>query len=175
MLRIVALSGSLLVLVSLAGCGDDAMPPPPPAADGGGRLDARVDARAGDGDIPPMPDGGMDAPPGEDAGSDGGDPCLGVDCSEMDDPCHLGVCNPATRDCEQQVRADGSSCDDGVPCTAGDVCASGACAGVAAPTAHTMTPIHDQDRIRIIPMPFSRPIVGRSIPAGNHPDGALHR
>jgi len=38
-----------------------------------------------------------------------------------------------------------------------------------------MTPIHDQDRIRIIPMPFSRPFVGRSIPAGYHPDGALNR
>ena len=62
---------------------------------------------------------------------------------------------------------DAFSCGARAICGRATTCAR---AGVATAPTHTMTPIHDQDRIRIIAMPFSRPC-GRSITAGNHPGG----
>ena len=98
------------VLVWAAGCGDDDRPVS--RTDGGG---------GGDTGMPPI-DGG-----GRDTGGGGG--CVGVDCSAMDDECNMGVCNPATGDCEQEPLADGTTCDDGDDCTMGDTCGAGTCDG----------------------------------------------
>lgn len=55
--------------------------------------------------------------------------CAGapLDCSAMDAPCEVGVCNPATGACEATVLGDGDRCDDGDLCTEGDTCIGGAC------------------------------------------------
>jgi hypothetical protein len=52
-----------------------------------------------------------------------------VDCSQLDDECIAGVCNSGTGLCETMPRADGTSCDDGLACTATDFCSAGSCLG----------------------------------------------
>ncbi len=59
----------------------------------------------------------------------GGDPCADVDCSDLDDACTVGVCNPDSGACEAQPADDGTSCDDGDACTETDVCTAGVCGG----------------------------------------------
>ena len=76
---------------------------------------------------------------------DDGDPCTlgdacgnggvcvgaGIDCSELDDPCHAGTCDGAGG-CVALTANAGGACDDLDPCTRDDVCAAdGSCAGVA--------------------------------------------
>ncbi len=52
-----------------------------------------------------------------------------VDCAAFDDVCNLGTCNAVTGVCEARPANEGGACDDAVPCTAPDVCASGVCGG----------------------------------------------
>lgn len=53
--------------------------------------------------------------------------CENVTCSATDQ-CHdVGTCNPATGQCTNPVKADGSSCDDSSACTSGDTCQNGTC------------------------------------------------
>jgi len=75
---------------------------------------------------------------------DDGDPCTGVfkcaagQCQRdtkskvvcdgsADTPCSHSACDPADGACKATPRSDGLACDDGAPCTAGDVCKAGAC------------------------------------------------
>jgi hypothetical protein len=52
-----------------------------------------------------------------------------TDCSSIPvDQCHEAVCG-ANGACVVQNRANGTSCDDGNPCTSNDVCTAGVCAG----------------------------------------------
>jgi hypothetical protein len=48
-----------------------------------------------------------------------------LNCSQLDDGCNLGVCVAGA--CAAQVLPVGTSCEDGDPCTKGDICAQGAC------------------------------------------------
>lgn len=61
--------------------------------------------------------------------------CTGVtrDCSEFDEPCRLGFCNPLTGACALEFAFDGAPCEDGQPCTLGDSCVQGTCVGKQAP------------------------------------------
>ena len=54
---------------------------------------------------------------------------VGTDCTGLDDACNAGACDPTTGACTAMPRPDGTSCDDGVPCTSPDTCTGGACAG----------------------------------------------
>lgn len=46
------------------------------------------------------------------------------------DQCHLpGTCLPATGECTNPPKPDGTACDDGSACTRRDTCRAGACAG----------------------------------------------
>jgi hypothetical protein len=56
--------------------------------------------------------------------------CLGggVDCSELDGDCAVGVCSDSGG-CESAPAPAGLSCDDGAPCTVGDTCGESGCAG----------------------------------------------
>jgi hypothetical protein len=49
------------------------------------------------------------------------------DCSASGDQCNDGVCNEGTDACEAQPKAGTPTCDDGLFCTVGDLCESGAC------------------------------------------------
>lgn len=61
-------------------------------------------------------------------GSDGVCGGAAIACGSLDDACHAGVCEGGT--CVAVPANAGGSCDDGDPCTVGDVCdASGGCAG----------------------------------------------
>jgi hypothetical protein len=96
---------------------DDAGAPidAPPAIDAAPATDAPGDPP----DAPEIPDAGpADAPL-----------ACPTDCSELDDPCHDGVCDGATGACVAITATDGTSCDDAMACTTGDVCTAGACAG----------------------------------------------
>ena len=55
--------------------------------------------------------------------------CAAVDCSDLDDPCNIGACDPATGACEVVALADLTACNDGHACTSNDACASGQCEG----------------------------------------------
>ena len=59
--------------------------------------------------------------------------CLGatpVDCSDLDDECVQGVCNPTDGSCEAQNLPNLTSCDDGLSCTQIDRCdGDGNCVG----------------------------------------------
>jgi hypothetical protein len=64
--------------------------------------------------------------------------CLGSNpiVCPASDQCHEGLCNPGTGACSDQPKADGSTCEDGNPCTVSDTCQGGACnAGPAQPPA----------------------------------------
>ncbi len=57
--------------------------------------------------------------------------CTGVTC-EPGDQCHeAGVCDPATGQCGNAPRRDGTTCDDGNPNTVQDACTAGVCAGIS--------------------------------------------
>jgi alpha-tubulin suppressor-like RCC1 family protein len=56
-----------------------------------------------------------------------------VSCAGQPATCHAIACDPASGKCESKPVADGTSCDDGNPCTAGDTCQGGTCS----PTANT--------------------------------------
>src|SRR5262249_18738706 len=44
------------------------------------------------------------------------------------DHCHdTCTCNPSTGQCSNPPKADGTTCDDGNPCTQNDICRSGVC------------------------------------------------
>jgi len=54
----------------------------------------------------------------------GGTPVV---CSALDQ-CHTaGVCNPATGQCSQPAKPNGTPCEDGNLCTLGDACVAGVC------------------------------------------------
>jgi hypothetical protein len=55
--------------------------------------------------------------------------CLGSakDCSNLDDDCNLGVCDPNDGSCDAQPANEGQSCDDGDACTLAEVCQAGVC------------------------------------------------
>lgn len=57
--------------------------------------------------------------------------CVGVplDCSSLSNACNLGVCHSASGTCRTTPANNGGACNDGLSCTAGDVCSNGACAG----------------------------------------------
>jgi hypothetical protein len=50
-----------------------------------------------------------------------------VVCAAMNDCHEAGVCDPATGLCDTPMKANGSPCDDGKACTAGDKCELGKC------------------------------------------------
>ncbi len=56
--------------------------------------------------------------------------------------CHdAGACDPASGDCTNPAKSDGTACDDGDACTVGDTCQDGGCApGVAVVSARHSTP-----------------------------------
>ncbi|MFQ5479465.1 MAG: hypothetical protein ACE5E4_12725, partial [Candidatus Binatia bacterium] len=57
--------------------------------------------------------------------------CIGtpLDCTILDGPCTIGVCNPVTVACEAQAGNEGGACDDGDACTQVDSCQAGTCVG----------------------------------------------
>lgn len=57
--------------------------------------------------------------------------CVGTprDCSQFDDLCRAGFCNPDTGNCAVEFMNEGESCDDGDSCTSFDMCQQGLCAG----------------------------------------------
>lgn len=80
---------------------------------------------------------------GENDPCDDGDPCTTgevcsggtcsggtpTDCSNLDDQCTVGVCNPGTGACEAQPTNENMPCDDGEACNTGEVCVAGTCQG----------------------------------------------
>lgn len=101
---------SALALLATGCGGDDGAP------EDSGPRDASADS-------PIDLDGGPEELP--DAG-----PCLidgaVLDCSHLDEPCQLGVCDPETGACIPVV-LDEVPCDDGDGCTVGDYCVEGTC------------------------------------------------
>jgi hypothetical protein len=67
---------------------------------------------------------------------DGDMNCVGVqmDCSDHDEGCLMGVCDPASGACVQVGQPTGTPCSDEDDCTHDDACADGACVGLAYPT-----------------------------------------
>ncbi len=57
--------------------------------------------------------------------------CKGVPnpCGAPNNPCMIGVCNEAQKTCVATPGNNGSACDDGNGCTAGETCSNGTCAG----------------------------------------------
>lgn len=56
---------------------------------------------------------------------------LDIDCTDLDDQCVLGHCNPLSGDCTVVSRPDGMACDDSLYCTVNDRCIDGECSGDA--------------------------------------------
>lgn len=52
-----------------------------------------------------------------------------ADCSALNDPCNVGVCDAETGICLVQPTNDGGPCDDGDACTTNDTCVGGTCVG----------------------------------------------
>jgi len=62
------------------------------------------------------------------AGGSGGSSACEVDCSQIQAPdCQVAQCNEQTGQCEVVADVDGTSCDDGLFCTANDTCQAGLC------------------------------------------------
>ncbi|MCA9623877.1 MAG: hypothetical protein KC731_32870 [Myxococcales bacterium] len=86
----------------------------------------------------PLPEGSLcddgDACTPEDFCSMG--TCVGgpADCTDLDGPCTIGQCTP--NGCVAVPKPDGTSCNDGDPCTSTDFCAAGTCIGTGGPTAY---------------------------------------
>ena len=75
---------------------------------------------------PDRPDGSVPQPEPEPEM----DPCAAVTCDAASDSCHvLGGCVGGRCSAETTVE-DGTSCDDGISATMGDVCVAGLCAGI---------------------------------------------
>jgi hypothetical protein len=53
-----------------------------------------------------------------------------LDCSHLNGPCSVGVCDPGQAECVVSAVAPGEDCDDGIACTAADVCVGGICEGI---------------------------------------------
>ncbi len=53
-----------------------------------------------------------------------------IDCSDLDDPCHVGVVDGLTGKCVAEARDDGTTCDDQDACTPYSECQSGECTGL---------------------------------------------
>ncbi len=55
--------------------------------------------------------------------------CVGSDksCTSENDVCNLGVCDPADGVCKKSPKTNGTLCEDGAFCTAGDTCQGGSC------------------------------------------------
>jgi hypothetical protein len=64
----------------------------------------------------------------------GGNP---VTCFAIDQCHNAGACDPATGQCSNPSKADGTACSDGNACTTADVCQGGTCRG----TPVTCTPV----------------------------------
>lgn len=62
--------------------------------------------------------------------------CVGsaaIDCSNLDDPCNIGVCDISNGSCyKNPIPLNGLACDDGKFCTLNDTCNNGVCAGTVA-------------------------------------------
>ncbi|MFO0755661.1 MAG: MYXO-CTERM sorting domain-containing protein [Byssovorax sp.] len=64
-------------------------------------------------------------------------------CAAMDS-CHTaGLCNPATGDCSNPSKADGTACDDGDACTQIDSCQAGTCKGSSPVSCKAKDECHD--------------------------------
>jgi photosystem II stability/assembly factor-like uncharacterized protein len=62
------------------------------------------------------------------------DPSTVVDCTGESEQCAQTSCNPASGECEVSPAEDGTTCEDGDPCTALDYCQAGECvSGQVAP------------------------------------------
>ncbi|MBW2453911.1 MAG: hypothetical protein JRI68_05355 [Deltaproteobacteria bacterium] len=71
--------------------------------------------------------GGTTSSGGGVGGAGGSSPCA-VDCTQIQAPdCQLAQCNETTGQCEVVADEDGTSCDDGLFCTANDTCQNGLC------------------------------------------------
>ena len=60
--------------------------------------------------------------------------CIGnnpIVCTPLSQCHNAGTCNPATGQCSNPTKPDGTSCNDGQACTYPDTCQTGVCAGVA--------------------------------------------
>ncbi len=92
--------------------------------------------------------------------------CVGsqLDCSELNDPCNLGVCNLADGQCTAEPVPDGLSCEDGDPCTTNDACAGGVCASsgpnVCDPPASPVAEVTPKNRYLAF-------VAGGTVPDGN--------
>jgi hypothetical protein len=79
-----------------------------------------------------------------------GDTCSGgtcagtaVQCTALDQ-CHdAGVCNPATGQCSNPPKADGTTCADGNACTQVDTCQAGTCVGASPVVCTALDQCHD--------------------------------
>jgi hypothetical protein len=62
------------------------------------------------------------------SGGEGGSSPCAVDCSQIQAPqCQVAQCNAQTGQCEVVADGDGTGCDDGLFCSAGDECLAGVC------------------------------------------------
>ena len=62
------------------------------------------------------------------AGGSGGSSACEVDCSQIQAPvCQVAQCNEQTGQCEVVADVDGTTCEDGLFCTANDSCQAGLC------------------------------------------------
>ena len=92
-----------------------------------------------------------------------GDVCVGGTCQgapvvcPAPDQCHVaGGCDPMTGACTNPPAPNGTACSDGNPCTVGDVCENGVCAGTQILTpaeTHNMTAAADKVTYRWSPAP----------------------
>jgi hypothetical protein len=57
--------------------------------------------------------------------------CVGdaKSCSDQDDTCNVGSCDPADGACRKSARTEMTRCDDANSCSSGDICAAGSCKG----------------------------------------------
>jgi hypothetical protein len=61
------------------------------------------------------------------------DPASIVQCPGTDKTCKVNACNPASGDCEETDAINGTTCDDGDPCTPDSACLQGKCVGETLP------------------------------------------
>lgn len=50
-----------------------------------------------------------------------------IDCSQLNQPCVVGTCDPQTSDCVAVKKNDGAPCEDYLYCTVGETCQAGIC------------------------------------------------
>jgi hypothetical protein len=90
--------------------------------------------------------GGTTSSGGGVGGAGGSSPCA-VDCTQIQAPiCQTAQCNEQTGQCEVVANENGTTCDDGLFCTANDTCQAGVCeagptndCGIAAVACETIT------------------------------------